>query len=146
MKVATCLAVLAGLLVTSPAQAAVYGDAAASSGHYIEAAERFWQARGATAVCPDGIRATWWDYRDGSDAWAHIGGCTVWINPATWRHMARWTRCGLMLHEYGHLAGMHHEYGNPRHIMAPVLGSTHPFCWRYARQYRLALMSKRRAL
>lgn len=51
-------------------------------------------------------------------ATADGSACTITLDPAYWSR-ARAIRCAVIVHEYGHLAGLGHS-GDPRSVMYPV--------------------------
>ena len=104
----------------------------------VDRARMFWEQRGATVPC-DRIEIRWnlaEQPRFAGSApirpWtlpinfmADNGHCWIELSHWWWKILPRRYRCTLVIHELGHLIGLHHE-PDPRHVMYWRLERPHP--------------------
>lgn len=120
----------------------LHGEAAPYAEVYAKNAERFWEKRGGFENCPQGVELVWapldWIIRSGGAgaAWANLNGCTIYINMYMFRNQSPAKRCHTLIHEWGHLVGLHHE-DNPNHVMYYKGKRPHPSCERFNRRSEL---------
>lgn len=78
-------------------------------------AERYWNAK---PTCPVTVGVM--DDDGDTFARANLNGCRMWIDRGWWTSLMAQPRllCNVIVHEYGHLLGYHHNHW--RRIMRPV--------------------------